>query len=142
MFKQEYESGVTSQIMWTLFLIYHPSSEYYDLPLSTRTKLVLKDYLTEDFDLAAYETTTTKIISLTLTKTQAALQAWENKLEERNAFIAKQEYDANTFEMLDKMMEKTHKLWEQYFSIQKQLEKDQGRTTGDNEESLSDKGQI
>jgi hypothetical protein len=40
------------------------------------------------------------------------------------------------------MMEKTSKLWDQYFSLKKQLDKEEGTTRGNVEESLTERGII
>lgn len=141
-FKDEYQKDTSSDVMWALYLIYHPSSEYYEMPLKARTSLILRDFLTEDYDLSLHEESIKKIQELSLTKTQLAMFNWESKLEERDSFISSQPYDANSFEMLDKMMSQSSKLWDQYFSLRKQLEKDEGKTRGDVEENLSERGII
>lgn len=96
--------------MWVLYLIYHPASEYYDMPLKARTSLILRDFLTEDYDILQHDKSIQRIQELSLTKTQKAMFDWESKLEERDAFISSQPYDANSFEMLDKMMSQSSKL--------------------------------
>lgn len=131
-----------SEVMWALMLIYHPKSEYYEMPLSSRINLVLKDQGISGYDITTHQPTIDKIQLIYLTKTQMSLFNWEKKLEERDAFIASHPYDANTYEMLDKLMSSTPKLWDQFFSLQKQLEKEEGKTRGDIEESLTDKNII
>lgn len=139
--KEEYPD-TPSEVMWALYLIFHPSSEYYEMPLKSRISLVTTDIIGKEYDVTPHTPTIEKIQQLSLTKTQYALFNWEKKLEERDQFIASQPYDFSTYEALDKMMAQTSKLWDQYFSLVKQLEKDQGKTRGDVEESLSDRGII
>lgn len=140
-YKHEYPN-TPSNVMWALFLIYHPASEYYEMGLKSRISLVLKDFAEPNYDLTPHEETIQKIQEMSLTKTEQSLFNWEKKLEERDAFIASQAYDFNTYEALDKMMEKTSKLWDQYFSLKKQLDKEEGTTRGNVEESLTEKGII
>lgn len=142
-YKEEYDSGTSSKIMWALHLMYHPESDYYELPLKVKQELISTDYLDgEPFDPSAFKNVLDKIIKYNFTKSQASMLAWETKLEERDAFMATQPYDFNTYDALDKMLGQTYKLWGQYFSIKKQLENDEGRTSGDIEESLADKGLL
>jgi hypothetical protein len=52
-------------------------------------------------------------------------------------------YALDTFEAKDKMMASTPKLWDQYESILERLTKEKTHVThGDQEESLSEKGDI
>ena len=64
------------------------------------------------------------------------------KLEERANFIASLSYTADTFELLDKMMSASSKMWEQYLKCLKDVEAEQGITMGGAQESLSEKGLI
>ena len=141
-FSSEYEANTPSNVMWALHLIYHPKSEYFDMPLKARTSLVLSDFDLKDYDLTPHADTIDRIELMSMTKTQRSLAKWENKLEERDEFISSHPYDSNTYEMLDKLMSQTSKLWDQYFSLVKQLDKEEGNIRGGAEESLVEKGII
>lgn len=67
---------------------------------------------------------------------------WEQTLHERDDFIASIPYTLDTFEAKDKMMAITPKLWDQFEAVLDRLNKEQGTTMGDIEESLSEKGII
>lgn len=143
LYKDEFQNNVESKVMWSLYLIHHPESEFYDLDLSSKQSIVASDYLGDTaFDFTLYAETVQKILTSSLSKPKRSMYNWELKLEERDAFIASVPYNSDTFEMLDKMMSQTDKLWAQYFSIKKQMEKDEGTALGGSEESLSDKGII
>lgn len=78
-----------------------------------------------------------------LTKPKRLLAGWERKLEERDAFMHSLPYNEDTYEMLDKMMANTAKMWDQYLTILKKTESEVETTTqGDMELSLSQKGLI
>jgi hypothetical protein len=93
--------------------------------------------------LADYEETTERIHKFLVSKVKYLLAGWETKLEERDTFMHSKPYDESTFEMLDKMMSATAKMWDQYLAVRKKaLEEDSSTTLGDVELSLSDQGII
>jgi hypothetical protein len=135
---------VPSSHMWGLFLYSHPDSKFFNESPEDRKDLIFKDYLKKDktFDWDKYEELLKKIEVSVLTKAQRALMRWEQTLHERDDFIASIPYTLETFEAKDKMMAITPKLWDQYEAVLDRLNKDQGSTMGDIEESLSEKGII
>lgn len=142
LFSEEYNT-VPSNIMWALLLYTHPDSKYSSQSDSTKQTLIEKDYLKSALDWASYSHTIDKILSYLLTKSQRLLSQWERKLEERDAFIHSLPYNEDTYEMLDKMMANTAKMWEQYLSILKKASQEvDSQTQGDLELSLSQKGII
>ena len=162
LFKEEYENKVPSEIMWALFLYYHPKSKFFNESPATRLKLIKSDYLNEHstsgpvdvplnpkskkgaaFVLDEYRTIADKIKQFVLSKAERSLLLWEQKLHERDALIAEIPYTMDNFEDLDKLVTNSGKIWDQYFKIQDQLSKEQEtRTEGDIEESLSEKKLI
>ena len=141
-FKEELANKVSSKVMNGLKLAFHPESDFYNLDLKSKEELIGKDYVGEEFFFASHGATIDKMLALYMTKPKRMLHNWETKLEERDLFIASKMYDDNTYEMLDKLMKETSKMWDNYFSIQKQVDKEDVRTSGDIEESASDKGLI
>lgn len=160
LFKEEYDNKVPSEIMWALFLYYHPKSKFFNEAPATRLKLIKSDYLNESsslvrdksnlsksneriFELSDYEAIADKIKQFVLSKAERSLLLWEQKLHERDALIAQIPYTMENFEDLDKLVTNSGKIWDQYFKIQDQLSKEQEtRTEGDIEESLSEKKLI
>lgn len=137
-FKSEIEAKVPSSHMWAIMLYVHPDSKYFTLDTKSKESLIKKDYLDDpSFDFSSYQDTISKIETFLLTKPQRLLRSWELKLEERDAFISSVPYDASTFDLLDKMMEKSHKMWKQYKEIYDDfLKEEESRTQGDVQESL------
>ena len=142
-FKEEYEEDTASNIMWALILYNHPSSKYYTLDFQSRKDLIEKDYLKSPLDWESFKTTVDKIVKFLLSKPKQLLHGWELKLEERDAFMHSRPYDEDNYEMLDKMLAATSKMWDSYFSVQKKVTSEGESTThGDTELSLSEKGII
>ncbi len=144
-FQKEFEDKVPSHHMWALFLYAHPSSKFYDEAPSTRKTLIYKDYLKEDptFSWDTYELTLELIETKVLSKAERALMRWEKSLHERDDFFASIPYSEATFEMKDKMLAATTKLWDQYEAVQERLSKEKvSQTHGDIEESLLEKLQV
>lgn len=132
-----------SNIMWALMLFAHPDSQYDSMDNSTKKTLIETDYLQHSISWDEYSEIISKIYDHSLTKTQRLLKNWETKLEERDAFIADIQYNAETFEMLDKMMGATSKMWDNYLAILKKASSEaDSQIQGDVELSLSEKGII
>ena len=145
LFRDEIKSKVPSKHLWALFLYAHPDSKFFNESPEDRRNLIFNDYLLKDksFSWESYEDTLKKIEEKILTKAQRALMRWEQTLHERDDFMASLPYDLDHFEVKDKMMATTPKLWDQYESILDRLTKEKTHAThGDQEESLSEKGDI
>lgn len=77
------------------------------------------------------------VLDVTLTRPKRALGNWLHKLEERDDFITSTPYNTETFEMLDKLLAATDKMWKQYFSILEEVEKeDSSSSFGGAQDSL------
>lgn len=139
-FQEEHSSKVSSQTMWALLLYHHPKSKYYPLDHKSKLFLIEKDYLHSPLKLEDYTSTITKIKEFLLTKPERSLANWEQKLEERDTLIASIPYNAETYDMLDKMMSNNDKLWKTYLAILKQVtQEDEGTSQGDIELSFLEK---
>lgn len=137
--------NVDSKTMWALALLLHPMSKFRNANFLERKKLIEDDFLQGPLDLESEELIpiVEKFTELCLTKKQQFLNNWERKLEEREEFIGNIEYNANTYELLDKMMGSTQKLWQQYFQCLKDVSEEASTyITGGSMESLSESGEI
>jgi hypothetical protein len=130
--------------MWAAMLYIHPESKLFNESPSVRRKLILTDYLQDpNFDFDTLKPIIDKIKTFVLSKTQRLLVNWEKKLYERDELIDSIPYNQDTYDILDKMLDKTPKMWQQYYAILEMLEKDSAaKTEGDVEESLTEKGEI
>ena len=142
-FQEEKQKKIDSKVMWALFLLTHPKSIYYTLDPTSRLLLIEQDYLKAKLDVSKYQDTLDKICKISLTKPARLLDSWEKKLEERDEFIRTLNYSQETYEILDKMMAATSKMWDNYQQVRKKVEEESAsRVLGDTELSLSDKGII
>jgi len=134
----------SSLIMWAISLLLHKSSPYVNLSASDKKLLIASDYLKDkEFKWEEISYLINEYERLNLSKAQKLLKQWEEKLEERSEFIKNLSYNEDTFEMLDKMLKETDKIWNLYLQTQKQLEsEDNSVVKGGAEESLSEKGII
>ena len=145
LFKDQVKSKVPSKHLWALFLYAHPDSKYFNESPEDRRNLIFNDYLLKDksFGWDKYEDVLEKIETSVLSKAERALMRWEKTLHERDDFMASIPYDLDHFEDKDKMLANSPKLWIQYESILDRLTKEKTHAThGDQEESLSEKGDI
>jgi hypothetical protein len=129
--------------MWALLLVFHPISKFYSLDVDSRKLLVERDFLKKELDWKKYETTIALIQEHLITKTERLLDGWESKLEERDTFMHSLPYNADNFELLDKMLANTAKMWDSYLATKKKAAVEQETSIhGDTELSLSEKGLI
>lgn len=127
-----------SKIMWAIALLFHPVSDYYELPFERRVEHVLNKYLKYKGNFEAFQDKYGNTIDLfkemCMTKAQRALVNWEKKLEERDKFIEAIPYGAETYDMLDQMMAKSEKMWAQYGKVLEAFQKEQ--------ENIKNKGGV
>jgi len=144
LFKEEYDAKVPSSQMWAVALFVHPSSKLFNESPENRKKLILSDYLNDpSFDFDSLSPTIDKFKRLVLTKAELLLSNWEKRMYDREAFLDSVPYSPDTFDMIEKMVKETPKLWQNLFQIQTALSKEQDtKVEGDIEESLSEKGLL
>lgn len=133
---------VPSQHMWGLMLYAHPDSKLFNESPSERKKLVLEYINDNKFTFEKYEDLLELIERKVLTKAQKSLMVWERALHKRDEYIDSIEYTEDSWDMLDKMLANSAKLWAQYQTIVDWLSKESSKTLGDQEESLTEKGLI
>lgn len=138
LFSKENKDNVPSHIMWALFLYCHPDSKFIDEDEKNRSKLIREDYLQDPtFNFKDYSSTINKILDSLPSKAARMLVSWKKKLEEREDLISNIEYTLDTFEMVDKLLANSSKLWDQYEAVEKKyLSEKEHRVQGEIEESL------
>lgn len=137
-------SSVPSNVMWAITLDQHPKSIYRNLDAQTRRSLIETEYLKSSLDWEALKDTIELFKELSLSKRQRFLNNWENKLEERDNFIASLPYDESTYEILDKIMAQSDKMWKQWSTCLKDVQEEETlqTTEGGALESLSEQNLI
>ncbi len=135
----------SSKLMWSIFL-------YID-PIKSKFNRMYEDDKIEEIKLfnpifnpkdKVQKELIDKYESLLLSKAKKLFRAWENKLEERERFIGKTKYTAETQKMLDTMMANTDKMWKQYNEVKTAMMEDESKTQikGGRKESKSERGEI
>lgn len=143
LFKEEYEKKIPSQYMWAFILDVHPGSIFSHLSPKVRREILSKDLIGSNIEWDSYSEVIDKIKRIFLSKVQRLLVNWETKLEERDYFLNSTPYNADNFDLLEKAMKETHKMWQNYQTILKDFKKEEEAAAfGGGEDSLSEKGII
>lgn len=129
----------TSDYLWALLLDFHPDSSYVYIPMKERREIIDKFFKVNWADAADDIALLTKIFIKN--KKLQILIGWERKLEERQAFLDSLPYDSNNYELLDKMMSQTYKMWQQYMLATKDADSTDS-AEGGGEESLNEQGKL
>lgn len=132
----------SSKVMWMLIHFISPKSRFRNATSQERKKAIESDFKTK-LKWDSYLEEMNFLESLLLSKAKKYLYNWEKKLEERDEFMANIPYEAGTYDMLDKMMAATDKLWKQYRTALKDVQdEDELTSKGGATLSLGDSGQI
>jgi hypothetical protein len=159
MFKEFYDSDkskkkeTSSKIMWSMMLCYHPKSDFYNLP--NKEEVIAKKFINDPkFKWESYVELKEMIVDSVLTQAEKSLDNWNRTLKKRDEFIHEQEFTLDHYDdkgrlakgsadQLDKMLANTNKLYQEYFSIVKELEQEElARSKGNKIKSMSDLGDI
>lgn len=151
-FKKLYSSDksrkktTSSNLMWAIAFVHYPKSDAYYVPGKESKYAVsmcgIKEADADEF----WEVNNTLVegfVDATLTQAQKSLLSWENRLKQRDSFLAKQEYhfgytdpDGNEFKgnskELDEMNSKTGKFYDEYNKIKKELDEDNIKSSKNN----------
>jgi hypothetical protein len=157
-FKQLYNSDKSrgkvnsSNIMWAIALCYYPKSDLYYLnDKEARVFDMVKD---KSFKLEDYKEHINEFIDMAVTQAEKSMADWENRMRDRDQFLKGVKYSLDyyddfgkikkgTADQLDRMAAQTHKLYQEYFKIKKDItEEQQAKGKGGKNKSLSDSGDI
>ena len=132
----------TSKIMWAIFLLCDVSSPKmrlrHDEKINDIKKFFLKD---ESFSFDKYKDLIDAYPKVVMTKIARELKSWNDKIEQRQAYMESIEYGPRTFEMLDKMMVESKKIWDAFSLVKKEFDTQniETRARGGREESFFEK---
>jgi hypothetical protein len=154
----------SSKLMWFVALCYNPDSTFYKLPPEEKHVLIGSDYMNDSKFYEKNEDTLESLIEfyqyLNESPARRSLREWNEKIIQRAKFIKNTDYSLDqyeqdeetgrgklvkgTAEQLDKMMESTKKIYDDYQRILESLENEEagGTAKGGGEASLTDKGYI
>jgi len=136
--------GNSSLIMWAISLFCDPESRLFRLTDKRKKEIIEKDYYKGLINWGKYEKHIEVYKSLYSTQANRSLVNWEEKLQERDAFLKELPYSMETGETLDKMLSNTSKLYDLYEKILERLkeEESEGITKGGRTESVGEKKLI
>ena len=143
----------SSTILWAIFLLIHPRSEFYNLP--DKEVILARDFIKDtSFKWENYSDIIGKVEQISLSQAEKSLVSWDKTLKKRDQFIHAQEFTLDYYnedgrvvkgsaDQLDKMLANTNKLYQEYFKILKDLkEEEDKRGRGNKIKSLTDSGEI
>jgi len=147
---------VSSDLMWAITLIYHPESDWYNLP--DKEAMAAKDILkNKELDWSVHEELVTAFKDMCLSQAEKSLLAWDTRMKDRDKFLEGQSYTfgedyvdddgvmhttKSNVKELDEMAARTSKLYQEYFKIKADLEREDTIKKGTKISSLSDSGEI
>lgn len=136
----------SSTMMWAIYFIYDIDSMYFDLEMDKRVELTCVDYIGDpkfyDKNLDSVSILGEAYVECCYTTAEKSLADFNHKMRERSKIIAETAYTFDYYEedpktgrlftkkgtadQLDKMMERTKKLYDLYQSILKDLSGEEG----------------
>lgn len=135
----------SSNIMWAIaLLVEREENVFSELPTEERVKIIGSDFIGDkSFTFENLGPEVDEYTSIRLSQAERSLASWRDKLNERDKFISEQKYTEETYEMLDKLMGITDKLFKQYYTIEKEVLKEKAiKDVGDRTPSLLDEGKL
>jgi hypothetical protein len=132
----------TSKLMWAFYFKTSPYSIYYHLP--NKDELIERDFIKDkNFKWDKYKKETDTFEELTTTEAERAFIGWEEKMRERREFLRESAYSEETWEMNDKMMAATAKMFADLAKIKNDLEEEVVKhNKGNKVKSLSENNEI
>jgi len=132
----------SSALMWAIFLIYDPDSEFFNFELQDKVDMVSKDFLTFKFKESDYKEIISFYTANLMTAAKRQLYVWNRKLDEKTNYLETLTYETDS-EIIEKLLASNKKLYDDYEAISKRMEQEQsGVVKGGAEESLSEQGTI
>lgn len=147
------DKSKSSVIMWGLYLVLHPDSDFYNLP-DKRGLVKTKFIKDKKFDWDDIDEIEHLFKQTALSQAERSLYEWNEYMRKRDDYLKKQEYyfdyydDSGklikgTAEQLDKAYSVTPKMYADYEKIQKGLKEEEYKTgKGNKIKSLTDAKEI
>lgn len=140
----------SSLIMWYIAFCYDldAANKFRGLPLAERQQLLGEELLGSE---SYYKDNSKKLepliamyLKLSDSPAKRQLRMLEKKLDEKTAFLENTPYDADNWEVVEKIMKDSAAVYKTLATIQKDLAEEQGdgHVQGGSKESLSDSGEI
>jgi hypothetical protein len=145
----------SSNIMWTIYFAYDYNSQYFSLPPNDRWELIKKEFIfpkygkddkakLEDYFKSVQFQRLTSLYNDKLLNDSTAQYLISQKisLEKRADYLSREEYNAKTAEILDKLHLQTPKIIEALKDLEDRLQVQVGQIRGDQELTPLAKGEF
>lgn len=145
MIKESFSKGKASKIAWYIILYCGENSEFRTYPPEIRREQLEQHFIKEEVhELPEVQEAIEMYEEHMMSLARRNFFKWEEKLTERQKFIEDTPYDETTYEMLDKLMSQTEKMWKMFLTLKAEMDKDsdEGKTYGGIELSDAEKGMI
>jgi len=136
----------SSKVMWSIAMLIHPKSKFYQSSYSNRVKIIADDYLSiekEDWDIK-YKDHIKEFKEVAFTRILRNAAIWSDKFDERMEFLENTTYTIETFTDLDKAMQNTDKIWNVYMKCMRDMQDEESKSVieGGGVESLTEQDKI
>lgn len=119
-----------SNIMWAVYMLEDPSSEFYRLPLDLRKQEIELNYLKDNkFDWDKYKTVIDGYPQLVFSKEKALFKIWSDKLEQLTNHLKTLDFtkDKESDKAL-KIMDRMSKIWDGYEKVKNKMVEEESKT--------------
>lgn len=141
------DKTISSKEAWAIFLYTDASqrNKLYRIPADERKIEIKENYCPHiDWEDELIVKAIESYPELCMSIAGRAFKGWEDKLIERDAFMRNMVYNEETFEILDKMLSNTKKVWDMYKQVYDQMMSEEQQIMGKGARKLSkaEKGEI
>jgi hypothetical protein len=119
-----------SSIMWAIYMLEDPSSEFYRLPMDLRKKEIETNYLkNEKFDWSKHQLVIDAYPQLVFSKEKALFKIWSDKLEDLTTHLKGLDFtkDKESDKAL-KIMDRMSKIWDGYEKVKNKMVEEESKT--------------
>jgi hypothetical protein len=143
--KNKFNKKEASELCWYVYLYSSLDSEFRTFPPDKRREELETHFLKREVhELPEVQTALEEYDNNMISLAKRNFKKWEDKLTERQQFIDETPYTVSTFDMLDKLMASTSKMWDMFLKLKAELDKEdeESKVYGGVELSDSEKGLI
>lgn len=119
-----------SKVMWAIYMLEDPSSEFYRLPIDLRKQEIEVNYLKDEkFKWNKYQTVIDGYPQLVFSKEKALFKIWSDKLEELTTHLKTLDFtnDKESDKAL-KIMDRMSKIWDGYEKVKTKMVEEDSKT--------------
>ena len=132
----------SSKQMWAAFMFCDPRSKKHRLDDEEKKEEIIEYFLTPKHKWSDLDIIIDAWPNVCLTKVQRLFRGWVDKLTERDEFIRTTPYNQSSYEMLDKMMAQTKRMWDHLGEVRDNMIEEENKSDvfGGRQETLAEQG--